>query len=40
MTCWTNAGARGVEGASLEVKLEGYGFRWFRIRTPDQQTPP
>ena len=29
-----------IEGASLELKLEGYGFRWFRIGTRDQQTPP
>jgi hypothetical protein len=29
-----------IEGTSLELKLEGYGFRWFRIGTRDQQTPP
>ncbi|HET9671678.1 MAG TPA: alpha-amylase family glycosyl hydrolase, partial [Actinomycetota bacterium] len=31
---------RELEGASLELKLQGYGHRWFRIGTPDQQTPP
>ena len=29
-----------IEGTSLELKLEGYGFRWFRIGTSGQQTPP
>jgi len=29
-----------IRGTSLELKLEGYGYRWFRIGTPDQQTPP
>jgi len=29
-----------IEGTSLELKLEGFGFRWFRIGTSDQQTPP
>ena len=24
----------------LELKLDGYGFRWFRITTPDQHLPP
>jgi trehalose synthase len=25
---------------SLELKLGAYGYRWFRIGTPDRQTPP
>jgi trehalose synthase len=29
-----------LAGTSLELKLGGYGYRWFRIGTPDQQTPP
>jgi hypothetical protein len=29
-----------IDGTSLELKLQGYGYRWFRIGTPDQQTPP
>ncbi|MGH2952300.1 MAG: trehalose synthase, partial [Solirubrobacterales bacterium] len=29
-----------IDGASLELKLEGYGYRWFRIGTPEQRTPP
>ncbi|MGH2679777.1 MAG: alpha-amylase family protein [Actinomycetota bacterium] len=29
-----------LDGAALELKLPGYGFRWFRISTPEQQTPP
>jgi glycosidase len=29
-----------ITDASLELKLEGFGFRWFRIGMPDQQTPP
>ena len=41
MTSWTNARrSMMIEGTSLELKLEGYGFRWFRIGTRDQQTPP
>ncbi len=31
---------RGVEDGSLELKMDGYGFRWLRINTPDQHTPP
>jgi trehalose synthase len=31
---------QGVEDGSLELKLDGYGFRWLRITTPDQHTPP
>jgi trehalose synthase len=31
---------RGIEDGSLELKLDGYGFRWLRINTPDQHTPP
>jgi trehalose synthase len=29
-----------IDGAVLELKLGGYGYRWFRIGTPDQRTPP
>jgi hypothetical protein len=29
-----------IAGTSLDLKLQGYAFRWFRIGTPDQQTPP
>jgi len=29
-----------IEDGSLELKLDGYGFRWLRITTPDQHTPP
>lgn len=29
-----------IDGAALELKLGGYGYRWFRIGTPDQPTPP
>jgi trehalose synthase len=29
-----------IENSTLELKMEGYGFRWFRITTPDQHTAP
>jgi trehalose synthase len=29
-----------VEGTSIELKLERYGYRWFRIMRPEQRTPP
>ena len=29
-----------IEGSSIELKLERYGYRWFRIIQPDQRTPP
>ena len=29
-----------LDGGSLELKLDGYGYRWFRVNAPDQQTPP
>ena len=29
-----------IEDGSLELKMDGYGFRWLRITTPDQHTPP
>jgi trehalose synthase len=29
-----------IEGESLELKMDGYGFRWFRLLSPDQHTPP
>jgi trehalose synthase len=29
-----------IEGGSLELKMDGYGFRWLRIHLPDQHTPP
>jgi trehalose synthase len=31
---------QGIEDGALELKLDGYGFRWLRITTPDQHTPP
>jgi trehalose synthase len=31
---------REIEGGSLELKMDGYGYRWLRIHTPDQHTPP
>ncbi len=29
-----------IEDGSLELKMDGYGYRWLRINTPDQHTPP
>jgi glycosidase len=29
-----------IDGAALELKLGGYGYRWLRIGTPGQRTPP
>jgi glycosidase len=29
-----------IEDGSLELKMEGYGYRWLRINAPDQHTPP
>jgi trehalose synthase len=29
-----------LEEGPLELKLDGYGYRWFRINAPDQQTAP
>ena len=29
-----------IEDGSLELKMDGYGFRWLRITSPDQHTPP
>jgi hypothetical protein len=29
-----------IKGESLELKMDGYGFRWFRMLSPDQHTPP
>jgi trehalose synthase len=31
---------RAIDDGAFELKMEGYGFRWFRITTPDQHTPP
>jgi hypothetical protein len=31
---------REIEGGSLELKMDGYGFRWLRIHSRDQHTPP
>ena len=34
-------GATGLaDDGTLELKMDGYGFRWFRILTSDQHTPP
>ncbi len=29
-----------IDGSTLELKLSGYGFRWYRIGTAKQMTPP
>jgi trehalose synthase len=29
-----------INDGSLELKMDRYGFRWFRIMTPDQHTAP
>ena len=29
-----------LDGTAVELKLDGYGYRWFRIVTPDRMTPP
>ena len=29
-----------IEGTSIELKLERYGYRWFRIIGPEQRLPP
>jgi hypothetical protein len=29
-----------LDGDAVEAKLEGFGFRWFRPRPPDQTTTP
>ncbi|HEX6399069.1 MAG TPA: alpha-amylase family protein [Actinomycetota bacterium] len=29
-----------IEGSSLELKLDRYGYRWLRIMRPDHRTPP
>ncbi|MGI8616557.1 MAG: hypothetical protein ACR2L4_07235 [Actinomycetota bacterium] len=31
---------REIADGTLELKMDGYGFRWFRINTPDQHIPP
>jgi trehalose synthase len=31
---------RDIEDGTLELKMDGYGYRWLRINTPDQHTPP
>ena len=36
----TGAVAHALSGSDLEVKLEGFGYRWLRIQTPDQHTAP
>ena len=36
----TAAAAHELEGDELEVKLAGFGYRWFRIQGPDQHTAP
>jgi trehalose synthase len=34
-------GATGLaDDGTLELKMDGYGFRWFRITTSEQHTPP
>jgi trehalose synthase len=29
-----------IDGTSIELKLERYGYRWFRIMRPGQRVPP
>jgi hypothetical protein len=29
-----------IDGTSLDFKLGSFGYRWFRIGTPDRHTPP
>ena len=29
-----------IDGGVLEVKLEGYGFRWLRIQSADRHISP
>jgi trehalose synthase len=29
-----------IDGTSLELKLGGYDYRWYRIHTPEHMTPP
>jgi maltose alpha-D-glucosyltransferase/alpha-amylase len=36
----TAAASHQLDGNQLEVKLEGFGYRWFRIQGPDQHTSP
>ena len=36
----TAAASHQLEGNELEVKLEGFGYRWFRIQGPEQHTAP
>ena len=31
---------RDIEDGTLELKMDGYGYRWLRINAPDQHTPP
>ena len=31
---------REIDHGTLELKLDGYGFRWFRLNAADQHTPP
>jgi trehalose synthase len=33
-------GAHLLDGTLLELKLEGYGYRWFRVRPPGRQMAP
>ena len=34
------AGGLDLDGGCLEVKLEGYGYRWFRLQAAGRGTPP
>jgi hypothetical protein len=33
-------GVAALRGSTLELKLEGYGFRWFRVTAPERTPPP
>ncbi len=34
------AGASGLTGDRLELRLDGYGHRWFRVREPSGRMVP
>ena len=36
----TMAASHELQRNELEVKLEGFGYRWFRIQGPEQHTAP
>ncbi len=36
----SSSDAYGFDGAVVEAKLEGFGFRWLRLQPPGQPTAP